>query len=219
MFSLALRGYSPDFPESEREPAFGGKLHYGGELAFGGVPAIPSDNRWVLQPIQFPFPGSSTPCIEVDGFTMTPFDPIHEVPIQTNRLPFPGKVMAVISGIPKIIIPADLMEHITRHSIRIKQHHKENNIYIVSCNDNIPDFSITIERRRYTIFKDNLIIPAPQYGEDMCELQLEPSSNDRLVLGDAFLRSVVVVFDYSRRPTEEKQHGVIRIAGQLRSEI
>ncbi|KAF1911854.1 aspartic peptidase domain-containing protein [Ampelomyces quisqualis] len=203
VFSLALFRYNPKTP------------NLAGVLAFGGIPDIPTDKPWIAQHILHR-PGSKAPCIEVDDFRIIPsgLDPETRSFVNPNG-PW---VMAIISGTPKITVPAVILKELLLQFYPVAKYDAKNNLYYVYCDAKSPSFGISMKGRSFYVFKENLLTPAPEYGEGMCTLQLQSASDDKLVLGDPWLRSVVTVFDYNRAGRGQMgEDGKIRIAGQLPS--
>ncbi|KAF1920782.1 aspartic peptidase domain-containing protein [Ampelomyces quisqualis] len=208
IFSLALKRASSPEPTA------------GGVLAFGGVPNnIPTDNHWAETPILPRSP--ETPegyRIKIDGFDIRP-PPGAPEPDTEPGGPYKSDdtIMVVDSSTSTVIVPPEVALYTASLFRTGGKLYSPYNKYLVPCIAPAPRVGIVISGKSYYISDADLRSPAPELGDNVCVLELEPADKGRLVLGDVWLRNVLAVFDFTdrverRRP--EYANGVLRIAGR-----
>ncbi|KAF1920573.1 aspartic peptidase domain-containing protein [Ampelomyces quisqualis] len=213
VFSIAL-----DRPSTTAGPSAAGVL------AFGGIPNVNlRTDSWVRTPIIAPLPHApEILAIGIDGFDITPPVGSSHTPKSEEAIQFISRrlIMAVDSGTSLIQAPPDIVEHIASLFDPPAWLDTDQNLWFMKCNAIAPTVSIKIRGKLFNISPEDLVTPRPALEENLCSLAIEPSiSMYDWVLGEAWLRNVVVVFDYtSNRKSggsgNNDAYGVLHIAAR-----
>ncbi|KAL6709891.1 hypothetical protein ACN47E_000676 [Coniothyrium glycines] len=198
MFSLALDRPTPEDPNG------------GGILAIGGLPSVPYDGTFVTVPI---IPVLSTPSpvyawysINVSHIALLPpstsSSPRHTKPF---LLPSPKNQGTYIidSGSSLIYLPDTIADRIANSFIPKARFNPQSQMYIVKCNARAPQMGVVVGGTTFWVNEEDLMNkgidavggPGLGAGEGECVLAVQRGAGGSLVLGDAWLKGVVVVFD------------------------
>jgi hypothetical protein len=197
IFSLALRRPTTAQPKA------------GGSLAIGGIPNIPTDNRWVQAPVQPVIQGVyAYYSINIDGFDISP-----PTASTTTLVPRPSsaanpylaskQTVIVDSGTSLNYFPDAVAAYIGSQFVPPARYDPNYNTYLVQCTARAPRVGVRISGQSYFMAEDDLMNRGPgsvggssagaKAGE--CVLAVQNAQGGSLVLGDAWLKNVLVVFD------------------------
>jgi hypothetical protein len=223
-FSLALRRPTPSQPSA------------GGLLAIGGIPNIPIDNRWVQAPVQPIIQGVyAYYSINIDGFDISP-----PTASTTTLTPMPSSAanpyvastqnVIVDSGTSLNYFPDAVAAYIASQFVPPARYDANYNTYLVPCTARAPRVGVKIAGQSYFMSQEDLMNSGPgaiggsgagaRAGE--CVLAVQNSQGGYSVLGDAWLKNVLVVFvvknatDVGRGGSDKNGDGAgsLRIVGR-----
>ncbi|KAL5118631.1 hypothetical protein ACEQ8H_003482 [Pleosporales sp. CAS-2024a] len=224
VFSLALRRPTTSQPNA------------GGALAIGGIPAgVSNDGRWVQVPIQPISQGIyAFYSINIDGFDITPPSATTTTTAATATPTGPYATsqqnMIIDSGTSLLYFPNQIAQYIASLFNPPARYNSNTNIYLVQCTAQAPRIGVRIGGQSYFISRDDLMNTGPgavggstvgaNPGE--CALAVQNGMGGTLVLGDTFLKNVLVVFDLANATdigpggSDAKKNGggAVRIAGR-----
>ncbi|KAF1997298.1 LUC7-domain-containing protein [Amniculicola lignicola CBS 123094] len=205
IFSLALGRPTKDNPTE------------GGLIAIGGIPDIPYKGPFVSVPIRplvsMAFAFYSIPA---GGFVVKPPQkPLVQSSSSQSKLEAQNQIvikpdteqsdkelqMVIDSGTSLIYLPDQIADYVANLFIPAATYNVLSNLYLVSCTARAPQFAILIAGRRFWISEGDLLNNegltgiVGGSGEATCVLAIQRKGNGDAVLGDAFLRNVVSVFD------------------------
>jgi hypothetical protein len=201
-----------------------GTQESGGVLALGGIPDIPHDPVFVSTPIVPLFPGLyAWYAIAVDGFSITLPSPLrarsstshndtnddsdedtdedtHEGALPPTQPPHrsasdfaisPTKVI-IDSGTTLMYLPDALVDYIASTFLPPAFINPFNGLYMADCAAHAPRFGVIIAGKTLYVHPEDLLNPV---GAGMCMLAVQRMRGGDAVLGDAFLKNVLAVFD------------------------
>ncbi|KAF1912187.1 aspartic peptidase domain-containing protein [Ampelomyces quisqualis] len=218
VFSLALQRSTTSSPTA-------------GHLAFGGIPNVHTDGRWVPTPLVRNAQGTYTLYnILIDGFDITPAPKSPSAGWWKNtkggRYKNSKQNMIIDSGTSKVILPDRVAKYIAGGFDPPAHYEASVEEYIVPCFASSPRVGIKIAGNSYYISAEDLLERRDNIDGDRwqheCSLMIEPAGNSRLILGATWLKNVLVVFDMSNavevrrggRNGDRDQFGEVRIAGR-----
>jgi hypothetical protein len=205
----------------------------GGYLAIGGIPNIPNDGKWISTPIT-PYVSNlyAFYAINVTGFDITP--PTQTKPAATKPTPTnyasSKQNMIIDSGTSLMYVPDEVATYIAGLFVPPARYNSDTNAFIVSCTALAPRVGIIIGGRTFFISEDDLMNRAPgavggasvgaANGE--CAVATQKAMGGTLVLGDTWMKNVIVVFDVAnatdigRQGTDRDGNGAgsVRIVGR-----
>ncbi|KAH7397354.1 aspartic peptidase domain-containing protein, partial [Pyrenochaeta sp. MPI-SDFR-AT-0127] len=200
VFSLALSRPTVKYPMA------------GGMLAIGGIPDIPHDDHFVTVPIQPLASGVyAFYAVKVDGFDITPPTPepassssasSKSSPRMLDPATFKVK-MIFDSGSSLLYLPNAITDYIASLFDPPAKYNASSDLFIVPCNASAPRVGIIIGGKSFYIHEDDLMnkspgaVGGPGVGapRGMCALAVQRAGKGSLVLGDSWLKNVLVVFD------------------------
>ncbi|KAF1918658.1 aspartic peptidase domain-containing protein [Ampelomyces quisqualis] len=183
----------------------------GGLLAIGGIPNISTDNRWVQAPVQPVVQGLyAYYSIKIEGFDISPPTPssttttaIPKPPSSANSYGSSKQNVIIDSGTTLNYFPDNVAAYIGSLFIPPARYEPNYNTYLVSCTASAPRVAVKISGQSYFMAQDDLMNRGPggvggagagaKTGE--CVLAVQNAQGGSLVLGDAWLKNVLVVFD------------------------
>lgn len=192
LFSLALN----------RESTTGSSS--GGYLAFGGIRDIPHDPVFVSTPIEIVAVNTATNtsiyefyAIEITGWAIT-----TSKATQFNTGPYENSLKQsllatntsaiVDSGTSLLYAPEEVAESLAAHFSPAAEFNDDYGVYTVSCTATIPIFGVAIGSKVFYVNSADLLI---EEEPGLCVMGVQASSGGMNILGDAFLRNVLAVFD------------------------
>jgi hypothetical protein len=228
IFSLALRRPTTSQPSA------------GGLLAIGGIPNIQTDNRWVQAPVQPIVQGIyAYYSINIDGFDISPPSPSSSKSSSTltpkpssSANPYANSQQNVIvdSGTSLNYFPDEIAQYIANQFTPPARYDSDYNTYLVPCTASAPRVGVRIGGQSYFMAADDLLnrgpgsVGGPEAGaqDGECVLAVQNAQGGYLVLGDAWMKNVLVVFDVKNatdvgRSGSDKNGdgaGSLRIAGR-----
>ncbi|KAF1918099.1 aspartic peptidase domain-containing protein [Ampelomyces quisqualis] len=200
-----------------------------GILAFGGIPSIPTNKHWVQTPIVPHTTGIGMYSINIDGITiMPPSRPSRKSPTKQGRqndgLHIQSRLTMVIdSGATAITLPSEIVSHFASLFLPPAYYDESAKLYRVLCNALPAQISIQIAGTTYPIAREDLILHDYANGANTCFISIQPSHHGSLMLGQPWLKSVLVAFDmrgaaWTHRKAHRKAHrtalGLVRIASR-----
>ncbi|KAH5574061.1 hypothetical protein HBI26_145770 [Parastagonospora nodorum] len=227
VFSLALRRPTTAQPRA------------GGLLAIGGIPSsITNDGRWVQVPVQPPVQGIyAYYSITVDGYDITPptasgtpTSSRAPTATPTGRYASSKQNMIIDSGTSLLYFPDEIASYIASLFDPPARYISSTNTYVVLCTARAPRVGVRIGGQSYFISEVDLMNKGPgavggSYvgaGTGECAVAIQNAMGGSLVLGDAWLKNVVVVFDLANATdigvggSDAKKNGggAVRIVGR-----
>ncbi len=205
MFSLALNRTSSIPGSPTKAP--------GGVLAIGGIPDVNYDaTSWTETKI---VPVSASVytyySIRIEGYSITA--PAGSIVIPRN---FSASAQSIIvdSGTTLIYLPDRIVEYVASLFQPRANFNPQTGLYIVNCQAVAPRVGVTIAGVTYYISTDDLMnrglgaVNGPGTGASpgQCVLAIQPTMGGASVLGDSWLKNVLVVFDLGANK--------VRIAGR-----
>lgn len=159
----------------------------GGKLAFGGLPPNVSYEKPVVSaPI---VPGSKS----ADGspaYTMYQVNATYTFPgVAKSQTPY---TVVMDSGSTINYLPPTIAKAVgARYQPPVNTTDGS-----VPCNAIAPAFGLTIGGKDFLMKKEDMTM---KFGRGKCIATFQPSDDDVFIMGDAFLRSVLVVFDLGKQ--------------------
>ncbi|KAF2117485.1 aspartic peptidase domain-containing protein, partial [Lophiotrema nucula] len=170
----------------------------GGLLALGGIPDIPYSGAFVTVPIR---PIMSTTyafySVPVDGFAIAP-PPAARGTTRPKIANFAKQAteMTIDSGTTLIYFPDTVADYVAGLFNPPAMYNKLSNLYIVNCSSKAPRIGVIIAGQKFFVNeKDLLNGGAVASRKGWCVLAIQRQGQGDAVLGDAFLKNVVAVFD------------------------
>ncbi|KAF1912172.1 aspartic peptidase domain-containing protein [Ampelomyces quisqualis] len=190
----------------------------GGVLAFGGIPDVPTDGRWVHTPLVLSSPAASRRyTIMIDGFDITPPPEAHNLRNyqKGGRYASSPQIMAIDSGSTMVQVPSRIAAYIASLFVPPAWQYHKGDAYYVDCTAKAPRVGIKIAGTLYYISHDDLISPISEVDDDQCQLEIHPSSREILLLGTPWLKNVLVAFSFtSMSEGFMSKTGQVSIAGR-----
>ncbi|KAL5413243.1 hypothetical protein PMIN03_003841 [Paraphaeosphaeria minitans] len=194
VFSLALSRPTQQSPTA------------GGLLAIGGIPDVPYTPPFVRVPITPVFAHTyAFYTIPVDGFAiMPPSGPATASFANTSSSVSPSTrqrvhrqsgaplQMILDSGSTLLYLPDDTADHLASLFSPPARYVPSSNTYITSCSAQQPRFGVVIGGTTFYINPEDMLT---REGRGRCSLAVQRMEDGDAVLGDAWLKSVLVVFD------------------------
>ncbi|KAF2494727.1 acid protease [Lophium mytilinum] len=184
----------------------------GGLLALGGIPPnLSLTSAFAASPIQLisPNPRLRAPTSPTYQFYATTIDGLDIAPssLPPNLPPpFPAynTTLQVIidSGTTLIYMPNQIASYYNSLWVPPARWSDADGLWRVSCSAKIPVFEVLVGGGRFAVDRRDLVMGA---GDGGCMSAVQGSDEGLAVLGDPFLKGVVVVFDVGK--------GEVRIAG------
>ncbi|KAF2026603.1 LUC7-domain-containing protein [Setomelanomma holmii] len=226
IFSLALRRATVASPRA------------GGQLAIGGIPTVKNDGRWVtvpLRPVVQDIYGWYS--VTIDGFAIIPpnitttttthsMSPTPTPTPTTHKYANAKADMIIESGTSLLYFP----DHVASLFIPPTKYNAYSNTYIVSYTAKAPRVGVRIGGRRFFMSEDDRMTRGPGAvgganvgaGKGQCAVAVQRAEGGTLVLGDAWLSNVLVVFELANGTdigvggSDENDDGVgsVRIVGR-----
>ncbi|OAG00138.1 acid protease [Paraphaeosphaeria sporulosa] len=195
LFSLALSRPTPQSPTA------------GGLLAIGGIPDVPYTPPFVRVPI--------TPVlahtyafytIPVDGFAITPPSGPATVPVanmtsstvsgtsqRAHRQDGAAPLQMILdSGSTLLYLPDATADYLASLFSPPARYVPSSNTYITSCRAQQPRFGVVIGGTTFYINPEDMLT---REGRGRCSLAVQRMEEGDAVLGDAWMKNVLVVFD------------------------
>ncbi|KAF2269670.1 acid protease [Lojkania enalia] len=200
--SLRFENYTlpPVFSLALSRPDSTGSLS-GGLLALGGLPAIPHSPTFVTVPIH-PVQASAYAfySIPVDGFDIIPSKGFN---LEKSRLHRRGIVdytnrtttTIIDSGTTLMYLPDDVADSIASFFSPPATYDSLGNLYRARCSAQIPQVGVNIGGETFWVDDKDLLAGGGSDREGSCLLSVQRQGYGDAVLGDAFLKNVVAVFD------------------------
>lgn len=194
VFSLALNRTSSARGSASRAP--------GGVLAIGGIPDVTYDSTsWVETNIVAVSGGVYTYySISIDGFSITA--PTGSIVTPQNYTASRQNII-VDSGTTLIYLPDRIADYVASLFQPAATFNQNSQMYIVSCTATAPRVGVTVAGRTFFISTDDLMNrgagavggAAVGAGTGQCALAIQRTAGGAAVLGDSWLKNVLVVFD------------------------
>ncbi|TAQ87038.1 hypothetical protein B7494_g4629 [Chlorociboria aeruginascens] len=178
-----------------------------GWIAFGGLPPVTTYGAWAISPIQYVAIGrgyidGSLPYPQYQFYTITPDAFIYEGsteishdPIQWSPLPNPpnSSNVQLDSGTTLIYLPTEISLAVANLFIPPAVYNSAQGFYSVPCTARAPYFAVQIAGVPFVIDPRDMIM---DFGDAGCASAIsDGGSNPPYVLGDVFMKNVLVVFD------------------------
>lgn len=205
VFSLALNRTSSIPGSPAKAP--------GGVLALGGIPDVKHDaTSWTETKI-VPISASvyTYYSIRIEGYNITA--PAGSTIPQRN---FSASAQSIIvdSGTTLIYLPDRIADYTASLFQPRAVFNQQTGLYIVDCQAVAPRVGVTVAGMTYFISTDDLMNrsagavngPGTGAGPGQCVLAIQPTMGGAAVLGDSWLKNVLVVFDLGANK--------VRIAGR-----
>ncbi|KAF2848685.1 acid protease [Plenodomus tracheiphilus IPT5] len=194
VFSLALSRPSLENP------------YGGGYLAIGGIPPVSYDLDYITTPT---LPATATLyawySLSITGYNIT----LPRTASRRQKRPFrpdpltSSSAYIIDSGSSLIYAPDAIADHIAASFVPPATFNRQVGMWIVKCNADAPRVGIIIEGRTFWVSEDDLMNRGVGAvgGEGMgaktgqCVLGVQRAGEGSLVLGDVWLKNVLVVFD------------------------
>jgi hypothetical protein len=174
-------------------------------MAIGGIPDVTYDSSsWVETSIVPISAGVYTYySINIDGYSITP--PTGSSAITQNYTASKQNII-VDSGTTLIYLPDRIADYIASLFIPAATFNPLSQFYLVSCTASAPRVGVTIGGKTYFISTADLMNTGPGAvggsavgaGRGQCALAIQRSAGGASVLGDSWLKNVVVLFDLGR---------------------
>jgi hypothetical protein len=174
----------------------------GGYLAIGGIPSISfNTSSWSETSIVPLSAGVYTYySINIDGYSITP--PTGSTVTPQNYAASRQSII-VDSGTTLIYLPDRIADYIASLFVPAATFNVDTQLYIVNCNALAPRVGVTISGKTYFISTADLMNTSPGSvggssvgaGPGQCALAVQRSAGGASVLGDSWLKNVLVVFD------------------------
>lgn len=174
-------------------------------MAIGGIPDVTYDaTTWCETPIVPVAAGVYTYySISIDGFSITP--PAGSLVAPQNYTASRQSII-VDSGTTLIYLPDRIADYIASLFSPPATFNQNTQLYIVRCDAVAPRIGVTIAGKTYLISTDDLMNrgagavggPAVGAARGQCALAVQRAAGGASVLGDSWLKNVLVVFDLGR---------------------
>ncbi|KAH6629155.1 hypothetical protein C7974DRAFT_311766 [Boeremia exigua] len=194
VFSLALNRTSSARGAPSKAP--------GGLLAIGGIPDVDHDPSSWSETSILPVSASvyTYYSIRIDGYSITA--PAGSPIVPKNFSASPQSII-VDSGTTLIYLPDRVADYIASLFVPRAVFNAQSGLYIVSCSAVAPRVGVTIAGVTYFVSDDDLMNrgsgavsgPGTGAGTGQCVLAIQPTMGGAAVLGDSWLKNVLVVFD------------------------
>lgn len=174
----------------------------GGVLAFGGLPDVSYDPESWVQTAIIPVSASvyTYYSIKVDGFNITA--PMGSTVTPRNYAASRQSII-VDSGTTLIYLPDRIADYIASLFQPAATYNANTGLYIVSCQAIVPAVGVNIAGTSFFISADDLLNrgsgavggTGTGAGAGQCVLAIQRTDGGAAVLGDSWLKNVLVVFD------------------------
>ena len=182
-------------------------------MALGGIPAVAYDaSSWVETSI-VPISASvyTYYSINIDGFSITP--PAGSTAAPQNYSAAAQSII-VDSGTTLMYLPDTVADYVASLFVPRATYNAFSGLYLVSCQAEAPRVGVTVAGHTFFISTDDLMNRGPGAvggaaagaRSGQCALAIQPTAGGAAVLGDSWLKNVLVVFDLGEN--------VVRIAGR-----
>ncbi|KAJ4371761.1 splicing factor [Didymella sp. IMI 355093] len=174
----------------------------GGVMAFGGLPSVNYDtNSWVQTSI---IPVSASVytyySMRIDGFNITA--PTGSV-VSPQNYAASSQNIIVDSGTSLIYLPDPIADYIASLFQPAASYNPNSGLYIVNCQAVAPRVGVTVAGTTFFISTDDLMNrgsgavggAGTGAGTGQCVLAIQRTEGGASVLGDSWLKNVLVVFD------------------------
>lgn len=178
--------------------------HGGGLLAIGGIPDVPNDGNWVSVPIT-PLVSSTYAFyrINIDGFVVElPSFSSSSSPSPSSSSPPPiappptnltsSTPTILDSGTSLLYLPNDLTAHLASLFDPPGTYDADMDTWVVECGARPPKLGVVIGGVTFWVGEEDMIAGEEGVG---CVSGVQGMGRGDAVLGDGWLRGVVVVFD------------------------
>ncbi|KAF2744779.1 acid protease [Sporormia fimetaria CBS 119925] len=199
IFSLALTRPTPSSPRG------------GGLLALGGIPDIPHDPSFATVDI-LPSPyGPYT-------FYTIPLQTFTIIPPSTSSLPPRGVTLNYTRAIPTIIdsgstlmyLPSAVADRVAAAFVPPARFDSQMGLYVVACGAQVPRVGVGVGGKVFWVDARDLVsnetVDGGRTDRGECVVAVQRMGGGDAILGDAWLKSVLVVFDL--------EEGRVRVAGR-----
>lgn len=191
----------------------------GGMLAIGGIPDVPHDKNFTTVSIQPMASGVyAYYAINIDGFDITPPSKSSSTRHESRQRAHERKrqillsvmdpeslklKMIIDSGSSLLYFPDAITDYIASLFKPPAKYNASSDLFIVPCNAAAPRIGIIIGGKSFYIHNDDLMnkspgaVGGPGIGapKGMCALAVQRAGKGSLVLGDTWLKNVLVVFN------------------------
>jgi hypothetical protein len=191
-------------------PMFSLALGDPGVIAFGGLPGAPIryDKTFTRAPIEFlSLNGANSYqfyTISADGFTFsgtktskTPSggkSPKPRTPQTEDTISKTRTQVIIDSGTKLILLPDNVVTSINELWSPPASYDDYSDMYLVPCNASPPKLGVIINKQTFWVKSEDLVQDAG-LGRRMCMSAVQSANDGASILGSAFLKSVVAVFD------------------------
>ncbi|KAF2275495.1 acid protease, partial [Westerdykella ornata] len=178
----------------------------GGLLAIGGIPTIPLQSDFVTVPIKPKISNTyAFYAIQVQGFIVMPAStPGSTTAPRGWKLNYSRAPVETIidSGTTLMYFPDLVMEYIASAFVPAAAYSSQTGLYMVNCGAAAPRIGVIIGGRTFWVDTRDLINNETVDGRvstmGTCVMSVQKVGGGNPVLGDAFLKNVVAVFDLGR---------------------
>lgn len=185
-------------------------------MAIGGIPDVSyDDNSWVETAIIPVWASIYTYySIRITGFSITPPSTTPASTVPPQNFTSSGQSIIVDSGTTLMYLPDRIVTYIASLFSPRATFNAQSGLYTVPCTAAAPRVGVNIGGRTFYISTDDLMNrgvgavsgPGTGAGSGICALGIQPAMGGASVLGDTWLKNVLVVFDLGANQ--------VRIAGR-----
>lgn len=174
-------------------------------MAIGGIPSVSYEpNSWAETSI---VPVSASVytyySISIDGFSITPPSSPSSTTVPPQNFSSASQNIIVDSGTTLIYLPDQIADYVASLFSPPAVLNPYSGLYIVSCTAAAPRVGVTIAGQTYFISTDDLMnrgsgaVGGASAGATagQCVLAIQQTAGGAAVLGDSWLKNVLVVFD------------------------
>lgn len=181
-------------------------VNVGGILALGGIPDVAHSPYFASTPI-LPVGVSNSNgalvyqyyTIDIDGFAFssdasTQYNPVDSPNPNPRKKSLEGNGTDVIvdSGTSLCYVPDAIAADIAAAFSPPAEYDESVSSYYVDCEARVPIFGVSIARKIFYVNSADLIVAL---GENTCVMGIQPSLGGLNILGAAFMKNVISVFD------------------------
>jgi hypothetical protein len=160
----------------------------GGYIAFGGLPPVNATSEdFASTDIQTFSLGASN---ELTFYAMTP----DSIVAGSGKASTNQEQYIVDSGTTLVYLPSTLARQL--NSLYSPKATLQQGAYMVDCNAKAPDFAVVVGGTTFSANPADMILTdQPDSGSGLCVTGIQDGGEGPFILGDVWMRSVVVVFD------------------------